>query len=169
MGDPVTTGILIGAAMGGGTAAIKGQDPLKAALIGGATGGIGGGFAGGFSGAAGAAPALGTTSAASGFAGGNLAAAQSAVNPTFMQQLSGGAMGVKDMFSGANTFMNQNPFTAQAGMSLAKSAFEPEQPMPYAPAGQIQRGQSAPPMDYMSLLNPQNQTVIRPQQISLLG
>jgi hypothetical protein len=65
--------------------------------------------------------------------------------------------------------LNQNPFTAQAGMSLAKSAFEPEQPMPYAPAGQIQRGQSAPPMDYMSLLNPQNQTVIRPQQISLLG
>jgi hypothetical protein len=163
MGDPVTTGILIGAAMGGGTAAIKGQDPLKAALIGGATGGIGGGFAGGFSGAAGA-PATGIMGTGAGFAGNNLAAA-----PTFMQQLSGGAMGVKDMFSGANTFMNQNPFTAQAGMSLAKSAFEPEQPMPYAPAGQISRGQSAPPMDYMSLLNPQNQTVIRPQQISLLG
>ena len=52
MGDPVTTGILIGAAMGGGTAAIKGKDPLQGALIGGATGGIGGGFAGGFSGAA---------------------------------------------------------------------------------------------------------------------
>jgi hypothetical protein len=163
MGDPVTTGILIGAAMGGGTAAIKGKDPLQGALIGGATGGIGGGFAGGFSGAAGA-PATGIMGTGAGFAGNNLAAA-----PTFMQQLSGGAMGVKDMFSGANTFMNQNPFTAQAGMSLAKSAFEPEQPMPYAPAGQIQRGQSAPPMDYMSLLNPQNQTVIRPQQISLLG
>jgi hypothetical protein len=163
MGDPVTTGILIGAAMGGGTAAIKGKDPLQGALIGGATGGIGGGFAGGFSGAAGA-PATGIMGTGAGFAGNNLAAA-----PTFMQQLSGGAMGVKDMFSGANTFMNQNPFTAQAGMSLAKSAFEPEQPMPYAPAGQISRGQSAPPMDYMSLLNPQNQTVIRPQQISLLG
>jgi hypothetical protein len=163
MGDPVTTGILIGAAMGGGTAAIKGKDPLQGALIGGATGGIGGGFAGGFGGAAGA-PATGIMGTGAGFAGNNLAAA-----PTFMQQLSGGAMGVKDMFSGANTFMNQNPFTAQAGMSLAKSAFEPEQPMPYAPAGQISRGQSAPPMDYMSLLNPQNQTVIRPQQISLLG
>jgi hypothetical protein len=53
-------------------------------------------------------------------------------------------------------------------MSLAKSAFEPEQPMPYAPAGQVSRGQSAPPMDYMSLLNPQQQSVIRPQPISLL-
>jgi hypothetical protein len=88
--------------------------------------------------------------------------------PTFMQQLSGGATGVKDVFSGANTFMNQNPFTAQAGMSLAKSAFEPEQAMPMAPAGQVQRGQ-VQPMDYMSLLNPQQQSVIRPPQISLLG
>ena len=161
MGDPVTTGILIGAAMGGGTAAVKGQDPLKGALIGGATGGIGGGFAGGFSGAAGSAP-TGIMGSAAGYA-------PQVASPTFMQQLTGGAMGVKDAFSGANTFMNQNPFTAQAGMSLAKSAFEPEQPMPYAPAGQVSRGQSAPPMDYMSLLNPQNQTVIRPQQISLLG
>jgi hypothetical protein len=165
MGDPVTTGILIGAAMGGGTAAIKGKDPLQGALIGGATGGIGGGFAGGFSGAAN--PAVG--SFAPNFMSTGAVTQTAGAAPTFMQQLTGGAMGVKDAFSGANTFMNQNPFTAQAGMSLAKSAFEPEQPMPYAPAGQIQRGQSAPPMDYMSLLNPQNQTVIRPQQISLLG
>ena len=161
MGDPVTTGILIGAAMGGGTAAVKGQDPLKGALIGGATGGIGGGFAGGFSGAAGAAP-TGIMGSAAGYA-------PQVASPTFMQQLSGGAMGVKDMFSNANTFMNQNPTTSKIGMQLVEGAFAPEQPMPYAPAGQIQRGQSAPPMDYMSLLNPQNQTVIRPQQISLLG
>ena len=165
MGEPVTTGILIGAAMGGGTAAIKGKDPLQGALIGGATGGIGGGFAGGFSGAAN--PIVG--SFAPNFMSTGAVTQTAGAAPTFMQQLTGGAMGVKDAFSGANTFMNQNPFTVQAGMSLAKSAFEPEQPMPYAPAGQIQRGQSAPPMDYMSLLNPQNQTVIRPQQISLLG
>jgi hypothetical protein len=165
MGDPVTTGILIGAAMGGGTAAVKGQDPLKGALIGGATGGIGGGFAGGFSGAAN--PTIG--SFAPNFMSTGAVTQTAGAAPTFMQQLTGGAMGVKDAFSGANTFMNQNPFTAQAGMSLAKSAFEPEQPMPYAPAGQIQRGQPQQSMDYMSLLNPQNQTVIRPQQISLLG
>ena len=29
MGEPVTTGMMIGAALGGGTAAIKGQDPTK--------------------------------------------------------------------------------------------------------------------------------------------
>jgi hypothetical protein len=40
--------------------------------------------------------------------------------------------------------------------------------MPMAPAGQINRGQ-VQPMDYMSLLSPQNQSVIRQPQISLLG
>jgi hypothetical protein len=161
MGEPVTTGMMIGAALGGGTAAIKGQDPLKAALLGGLTGAAGGGFAGGFGGATGAGVGGGFTGGGYGSVG--------ATAPTFGQQFVGGLTGVKDAFSGANTYLNQNPFTAQAGMSLAQSAFEPEQPMPYAPAGQVSRGQSAPPMDYMSLLNPQNQTVIRPQQISLLG
>jgi len=71
--------------------------------------------------------------------------------------------------SGANTFMNQNPITSQIGMGLARDLMAPEQQMQMAPAGQIQRGQSAPPMDYMSLLNPQQSTVIRPQSISLLG
>ena len=162
MGEPVTTGMMIGAALGGGTSAIRGGNPLQGALLGGLTGAAGGAFTGGAMGAAGT-PASGIMGTGAGFAGNNLAAA-----PTFMQQLTGGAMGVKDAFSGANTFMNQNPFTAQAGMSLAKSAFEPEQPMPYAPQGQIRQGQ-VQPMDYMSLLNPQNQTVIRPPQISLLG
>jgi len=160
MGEPVTTGMMIGAALGGGTAAIKGQDPLKAALLGGLTGAAGGGFAGGFSGAAGAAP-TGIMGTAAGYA-------PQVAAPTFGQQFVGGLTGVKDAFGGANTYLNQNPFTAQAGMSLAKSAFEPEQAMPYAPQGQIRQGQ-VQPMDYMSLLNPQNQTVIRPQQISLLG
>jgi len=75
-----------------------------------------------------------------------------------------------DIFSGikgANTFMNQNPVSTQMGMQLAKSLLQ-EEPIQYAPSGQINRGQITP-MDYMSLLNPQNQTVIRPPQISLLG
>jgi hypothetical protein len=67
----------------------------------------------------------------------------------------------------ANKYLNQNPFAAQAGMSLAKSAFEPEQPIPMAPAGQVSRGQPQP-MDYMSLLNPQQQIVARPQPFSLI-
>jgi len=157
MGDPVTTGILIGAAMGGGTAAIKGKDPLQGALIGGATGGIGGAFTGGFTGAAPIVEASGT-----GLANATVQA------PTFGQKVASGFTGVKDVFGGANAYMKENPFTAQAGMSLARSAFEPEQPMPYAPSGQVSRGQ-VQPMDYMSLLSPQQQTVIRPPQISLLG
>jgi hypothetical protein len=75
-----------------------------------------------------------------------------------------------DIFSGikgANTFMNQNPVSTQMGMQLAKSLLQ-EEPIQYAPSGQINRGQ-VQPMDYMSLLNPQQQTVIRPPQISLLG
>ena len=163
MGEPVTTGMMIGAALGGGTSAIRGDNPLKGALMGGALGAAGGGFAGGFSGAANPANAalIAQQPAAS-------YAASSLSNPTFMQQLTGGAMGVKDAFGGINTYMNQNPVTSQIGMQVAKSAFEPEQPMPYAPQGQIRQGQ-VQPMDYMSLLNPQQQSVIRPPQISLLG
>jgi len=75
---------------------------------------------------------------------------------------------ILNTISGANKFMNQNPTTSQIGFGLARDLMAPEQPMPYAPAGQVNRGQIQP-MDYMSLLNPQQQTVIRPPQISLLG
>jgi hypothetical protein len=161
MGEPVTTGMMIGAALGGGTSAIRGKNPLQGALIGGLTGAAGGAFTGG---AMGAGSGVG-----GGFAGGGYGSVGAAgAAPTFMQQLGGGLTGVKDAFGGANTYLNQNPFTAQAGLSLAKSAFEPDQPIPMAPAGQVSRGQ-VQPMDYMSLLNPQNQSVIRPPQISLLG
>ena len=163
MGEPVTTGIMIGAALGGGGAALKGQDPLKGALIGGATGGIGGGFAGGFSGAAN--PTVG--SFAPNFMSTGAVTQTAGAAPTFMQQLSGGAMGVKDALGGANTWMNQNPITSQIGLQTASSLMQPDQPMQMAPQGQVQRGQIAP-MDYMSLLNPQNQSVMRPQPISLL-
>jgi hypothetical protein len=149
--------MMIGAAGG----ALTNKNPIQGAMMGGALGAAGGAFTGGAMGAAGT-PASGIMGTGAGFAGNNLAAA-----PTFMQQLGGGVTGVKDMFSGANTYLNQNPFTAQAGMSLAKSAFEPEQPMQMAPMGQVQRGQPQP-MDYMSLLNPQQSTVIRPQPISLI-
>jgi len=170
MGDPVTTGILIGAAMGGGTAAIKGDDPLKGALIGGATGGIGGGLTGGFGGAAGAGTG-------GGFAGGGYGsvgtAGQTALTGSSGGMFSGMTMpstftGIGKDISALNTFMNQNPTTSKIGMQLAESAFAPDQQMQMAPQGQIRQGQIQP-MDYMSLLNPQQQSVIRPPQISLLG
>ena len=149
--------MLIGAALGGGISAAKGGNPLTGALIGGATGGLGGSFASGFTGAAPIVEASGA---------GGLANA-TVQSPTFMQQLSSGAMGVKDALGGANTFMNANPVTSQIGFGLAKDLMTPPPPPQYAPAGQIQRG-GIQPVDYMSLLNPQNQTVMRPQPISLL-
>ena len=155
MGDPITTGMMIGAAGG----ALTSKNPIQGAMMGGALGAAGGSFTGGAMGATGAAP-TGIMSSAAGYA-------PQVAAPTFMQQVGGGLTGVKDAFGGFNTYMNQNPFTAQAGMSLAKSAFEPEQPMQMAPMGQVQRGQPQP-MDYMSLLNPQQQTVLRQQPISLL-
>ena len=45
-GGGVGEAMLLGAAMGGGSAAITGGDPLKGALLGGLTGGIGGGIGG---------------------------------------------------------------------------------------------------------------------------
>jgi hypothetical protein len=62
-GGGVGEAMLISAAMGGGTAAVTGGDPLKGALLGAATGGIGHGIAG--AGAAGGAGATGTTAATS--------------------------------------------------------------------------------------------------------
>jgi hypothetical protein len=150
--------MMIGAALGGGTAAVRGGNPLQGALLGGLTGAAGGAFTGGFTGAAPIVEASG----AGGLANATVQA------PTFGQQVASGFTGVKDAFGGANAYMNANPTTSQIGMGLAKSAFEPEQPMPYAPAGQINR-REIQATDYASLLNPQNQTVIRPPQISLLG
>lgn len=158
MGDPVTTGMMIGAAGG----ALTSKNPIQGAMMGGALGAAGGSFAGGFGGAAGT-PASGIMGTGSGFAGQNLATA-----PTFMDRIGAGFSGIGSDISGVNKYLNQNPVSSQIGMGLAKSAFAPEQPMQMAPAGQISRGQPQQPMDYMSLLNPQQQTVIRPQPISLI-
>ena len=152
MGDPITTGMMIGAAGG----ALTSKNPIQGAMMGGALGAAGGAFTGG---------AMGAGGAGGGFAGGGYGSVGAA--PTFGQQVVGGLTGVKDAFGGINTYMNQNPVTSQIGMQVAKSAFEPEQPMQMAPQGQIRQGQ-VQPMDYMSLLNPQQQSVIRPQPISLL-
>jgi hypothetical protein len=70
--------LLIGAAIGGGSAALQGGDPLKGALLGGLTGGVGSGIAGALAGSAGAGAAgagaaelasVGATDAASGLLG----------------------------------------------------------------------------------------------------
>jgi hypothetical protein len=72
------------------------------------------------------------------------------------------------------SFFGQGGTLSQFGQGLsvlnqAKQAFGGnDQSMQMAPQGQISRSQIQP-MDYMSLLNPQNQTVINQQPISLLG
>jgi len=90
-------------------------------------------------------------------------AANNALNETFLQRI-----------GGTGNIFGQGGTLSQVGQGLnvynqANQAFGGnDAPMQYAPAGQINRGQIQP-IDYMSLLNPQNQSVIRTPQISLLG
>ena len=124
--------------------------------------------------AAAAAQAMGGTGMASagalpGIVGG-FGALAPAVNPVSAGFMSGLAMpatitGLGKDIGALNTFMNQNPITSQIGFGLAKDMFTPQQTM-VAP-GQVSRGQIAP-VDFMSLLNPQQSTVIRPAMPSLL-
>jgi len=82
--------------------------------------------------------------------------ASSLYEPTFM-----------DRVGSVSKYAQNNPVLTQMAMQSAQQALQqPEIPM--APAGQITRGQ-VQPMDYMSLLNPQQGSVLRPQPISLLG
>jgi hypothetical protein len=84
----------------------------------------------------------------------------SSMAPSFMDQMSGG-------FGNIGQYAQQNPvLTNQALQSAQQMMQQPEAQM--APAGQVSRGQIQG-NDYMSLLNPQQGTVLRPQPISLLG
>jgi len=87
--------MLLSAAMGGGSAALTGGDPLKGALLGGLTGGIGSGIGGMLGGAA---PAAAMTNMAPTIA--NAAAMTSMAPPAFTAGLPG-AMGPSSIASGA--------------------------------------------------------------------
>jgi hypothetical protein len=158
MGDPVTTGMIIGAGTG---ALTNRKNPLQGAMLGGAMGAAGGSFYGGAAGATG-------SGVGGGFTGGGYGSVGAAgASPTLGQSITGGFKALGSDISGLNTFMNQNPTTSQIGFGLAKQAFAPEEPMQMAPAGQVNRS-AIQPMDYMSLLNPQQSTVIRPATPSLI-
>jgi hypothetical protein len=154
MGDPVTTGMMIGAA---GGALTNSKNPLQGAMLGGAMGAAGGSFYGGASGVG-----AGT---GGGFAGGGYGSIGTA--PSIGEMASGGISQIGSDISGLGGWMNKNPLLTQAGMGLAQQAFAPEKPLPMAQPGQVSRGQIQP-TDYMSLLNPQQQTVIRPATPSLI-
>ena len=177
MGDPVTMAV-VGGTIG---AATNRKDPLKGALMGAA-----GGYAGGsLMGAGSTSPfsigsfmnGMGTNLAAGGDVGKGLAINASTLAGSQGFGSGGGSLfgfegpmtsigRVIEPISAANTFMNQNPTTSQIGFSLAKDLLQPS-PVSFASPGQVQRGQIQP-MDYMSLLNPQQQQVIMPATPSLI-
>jgi len=68
---------------------------------------------------------------------------------------------------GIGQFAQQNPYLTQMAGQTAEQMMQQPQAQ-FAPAGQVNRGQ-VQANDYMSLLNPQQSTVLRPQPISLLG
>lgn len=138
-----------------GTNFAAGGDPVKgAAMNAAALAGSGGGFGGGGYGS------VGVPSAGGGYGAGG----ESLFG--FEPSISGVGQGIWEGVKGINTFANQNPITAQLGLKAASSLMQEPQ-VHYAQPGQISRGQIQP-VDYMSLLNPQQQTVMRPQPISLL-
>lgn len=81
-GGGVGEAMLLGAAMGGGSAAITGGDPLKGALFGAATGGIGGSLGGAAAGAEGAAAGSATGSMAPTVANAQALQAANSMAPT---------------------------------------------------------------------------------------
>jgi hypothetical protein len=84
----------------------------------------------------------------------------SSMAPSFMEQVGSGAGQI-------GKYAQNNPYLTQMAAQTAQQALQqPEARM--APAGQVSRGQIQGG-DYMSLLNPQQGTVLRPQPISLLG
>lgn len=67
----------------------------------------------------------------------------------------------------AGKYAQENPELTKMALQNAQQMMQkPETPM--AQPGQVSRS-AIQPMDYMSLLNPQQGTVLRPQPISLLG
>jgi hypothetical protein len=116
MGTGVGEAMLLGAAVGGGSAAITGGDPLKGALLGGLTGGAGAGIGGALGGAAGTEAALATagTEAATNAAMANaLPLSSSLTTPMATSGLPAG-----QSFAQASQFAN-NAAASNAAMSQA--------------------------------------------------
>ena len=128
MGTGVGEAMLIGAAMGGGSAALTGGDPLKGALLGAAGGGFGAGIAG-----AQAGGAAGASGGASGGAAGATTAAGTAADLA-AQSSAMGNIGAGQSFYGANLATNAltpaqvgaGQLTGQAGVQAASNPMFPK-------------------------------------------
>jgi hypothetical protein len=132
MGTGVGEAMLLGAAMGGGSAAITGGDPLKGALLGGLTGGVGSGIGGALGGAAGTtAGTLGTEAALTGTgltAGATpaMTAAGSSIGSGFGNSLAAFDTGVGANFAlnAPSTGLNVSNSLAGLNPSVAQSAMQ---------------------------------------------
>jgi hypothetical protein len=156
--------MLLGAAMGGGSAAITGGDPLKGALLGGLTGGAGAGISGGLAGAApeAALSTLGTEAATNTALANALPASNMIANPIATSGLPAGqsfaqASQLANTTSGVNAAMNQAlPLTGNlgnAGISglpaASTSPFVPTPPPVTAPAVSPSGNLFSDPMKYI--------------------
>ena len=134
MGGGVGEAMLIGAAMGGGSAAMTGGDPLKGALFGAAGGGFGAGIAG-----AQAGGAAGASGGASGSAAGGATGAASGANlvPSAFGQatntaVASGASAVPNAFQqAANSAVTSGATTASNPMFPKIAEFAAKNPMAY--------------------------------------
>jgi len=172
MGTGVGEAMLLGAAMGGGSAAITGGDPLKGALLGGLTGGAGAGIGGALGGSAAAG-----TEAALGAAGTEMATnaamsqalpvsnmianpvATTGFTPIPAGQSFAQASQLANTTSGVNAAMNQAfPLSANAGISglpaASTSPFIPTAPsvVPPPPAPTFGEGMAKFASDPMASL-----------------
>jgi hypothetical protein len=126
MGGGVGEAMLIGAAMGGGSAAMTGGDPLKGALFGAAGGGFGAGIAGAQAGGAAGASGGASGSAAGGASG---AAGSATALPSALQQAH---MGPSSLISSAGQATGQAGIQAASNPMFPKIAeFAAKNPMAY--------------------------------------
>ena len=130
-------GILMGAALGGGSAMLTGNDPLKGAALGGAMGGVGGAMS--------SAPAAGVSANTAG----QLAAPQMLAQTGAQQATANASMGglgstIGSGFTDLTGMTGQD--VAQMGMREGMNAMQPEpqQQIQAAPMGQ---GISRPQVD----------------------
>jgi len=163
-GAGIGEAMLLGAAMGGGSAAITGGDPLKGALLGGLTGGVGSGISGALGGAAGGTEAalstLGTEAATNTAMANALPASNMIANPIATSGIPAGqsfaqASQLANTTSGVNAAMNQAlPLTGNAGISslpaASTSPFIPNAaPSVAAPAANASGNLFSDPMKYI--------------------
>ncbi len=149
MSGGIGESMLIGAAVGGGTALVTGSDPLQGALLGGITGGIGGaafggagaaaggvgGAAGGAGGAALGQGAAGLTGAGAGIASAAPATALNAISTPLIDASAGIASGAGGAGSTLGGITGLNPIATTPG--IMESAVNPIMAAPMQQATQI--------------------------------